>query len=56
MLRRADCGAHYGLISGSCFSDRTMCGHEDHQASMFSYASLEERVPQDRPLRRLRGP
>jgi transposase len=53
-LQRLDSEAHYGLISGTYFSSRTMRGQEDPQASMFSYVSLEDRVPQDHPLRRLR--
>ena len=31
-----------------------MCGDDQQQAGMFSYVSLEERVPQDHPLRRIR--
>ena len=31
-----------------------MRGHENPQASMFSYVSLEQRVPKDHPLRTLR--
>jgi transposase len=50
-----DYEAHYGLISHPYFSDRTMRGQEDPQVSMFSYVSLEERVPPEHPLRRLRG-
>ena len=52
--RRRDSEAHYRLISDSYFSSRTMRGQEDPQASMFSYVSLEDRVPQGHPLRRLR--
>jgi hypothetical protein len=32
-----------------------MRGQENPQASMFSYVSLEHRVPADHPLRRLRA-
>jgi transposase len=31
-----------------------MRGHEEHQEEMFSYVSLEKRVPNDHPLRRVR--
>ena len=31
-----------------------MRGEDQHQSGMFSYVSLEERVPQDHPLRRIR--
>src|SRR5689334_6818653 len=32
-----------------------MRGDDQQQSGMFSYVSLEERVPQDHPLRRIRG-
>ena len=31
-----------------------MRGEDQQQSGMFSYVSLEERVPQDHPLRRIR--
>jgi hypothetical protein len=31
-----------------------MRGDDQQQSGMFSYVSLEERVPQDHPLRRIR--
>jgi hypothetical protein len=42
------------LISAPYFSERTLRGQENPQTSMFSCISLEERVPQTHPLRRLR--
>jgi transposase len=32
-----------------------MRGHDEHQESMYSYLSAEQRVPSDHPLRRVRG-
>ena len=32
-----------------------MRGKDNQQASMFSYVSAEERIPQDHPLRAIRG-
>jgi transposase len=32
-----------------------MRGHDEHQESMFSYISLERRIPSDHPFRRLRA-
>ena len=38
------------ISSENCF----MRGDDRQQSGMFSYVSLEERVPQDHPLRRIR--
>ena len=32
-----------------------MCGRQSHQGAMFSYVSLEERVPAKHPLRAIRA-
>lgn len=46
--------ADSGPESSSYFSRFPMRGHENPQASMFSYVSLEQHVPKDHTLRTLR--
>ena len=43
-----------GVETSPYFSRFSMRGQENPQLSMFSYLSLEHRIPADHPLRRLR--